>query len=111
MSLSQNQADLDYLLQRLSEALNAPVRPLNLDHQTATYLKHNVRKDGVSGLGNSYPVRMVHPGSQGNSVVFGIERFRVKVDETLIPIAKANNPFCNEFCSPLTELWAVPAEH
>jgi hypothetical protein len=111
MSLSQNQADLDYLLQRLSEALNAPVRPLNLDHQTSIYLKLNVRKDGVSGIGNAYPVRMVLPGSEGNAVVFGIERFRVKVGDTLIPIAKANNPFCNEFCSPLTELWAVPAEH
>ena len=111
MSLSQHQADLDFLLQRLSDALGAPVRPLNLDHQSSTYLRHNAQKDGVLGLGNSWPVRMVHPGSEGNSVVLGIERFRVKVGETLIPVAKAVNPFCEEYCSPLSELWAVPAEH
>lgn len=111
MSLSEQQADLDYLLQRLSESLDAPVRPLNLDHQTATYLLQHARKDGVEGLGNSWPIRVIHPGSRGNSVAFGIERYHVKVDETLIPVAKAINPFCNDFCSPLNELWAVPAEH
>jgi hypothetical protein len=102
---------LDYLLHRLSETLNAPVLPLNLDHQTTAYLKHNARKDGSFGVGNPWPLRMVHPGSRGNSVTFGIERFLVKVDETMIPVAKAINPFCQDFCSPLTELWAVPAEH
>ncbi len=111
MTISDHQADFDYLLQRLSETLNAPVRPLNLDHQTTAYLMHNARKDGVVGLGNPHPVRLVHPGSQGNSVQLGIERFRIKVDETWIPVAKAVNPFCQDFCSPLNELWAVPAAH
>lgn len=110
MSLSQNQAELDYLLGRLAEALNASVRPLNLDHQTSTYLKHHVRKAGVLGLGTAWPVRMIHPGSQGNSVSLGIETFRVQVGEVQVPLAKAINPFA-DFCSPLNELWAVPAEH
>lgn len=111
MTLAEHQADFDYLLQRLSETLNAPVRPLNLDHHSSAYLLQHARKDGAVGLGASWPVRAIHPGSKGNSVTLGIERFRVQVGEDLIPVAKAVNPFCEDFCSPLNELWAVPAEH
>lgn len=111
MTIAEHQADLDFLLGRLSEALNATVRPLNLEHHTSSYLLQHAQKDGVVGLGNSWPVRAVHPGSEGNSVTVGIERYRVRVGDVQIPVAKAVNPFCEDFCSPLNELWAVPAEH
>jgi hypothetical protein len=111
MSLRENQADLDYTLQRASELLGGPARPLNLDCDTSTYLLRHVRREKVTGFASTAAVRTVLAGSTGHHVNFGMELFTVPIGEETVPLVRAMNPFADDYGSPLHCLWAVRAEH
>ncbi len=111
MSLRENQADLDLTLQRLSEVLGGTVRALNLDCETAGYLYRHLRREGSTGFGASQPIRTIQSGSRGHGVSFGIERFSVKIGDAMVPLARAINPFADEYGSPLNDVWACRTEH
>jgi hypothetical protein len=111
MSLRDNQADLDYTLQRATELLGGPVRPLNLDCEISGHLLRQARRVQVTGFASSVPVRTIMSGSRGHGVSFGLERYVVTVGQTEVPMVRALNPFVDEYGSPLSDLWIVRAEH
>lgn len=114
MQFQQNQADLDYLLNRASEFLGEPVRPLTLSHEMAFHLHRNARVEDVGGLGLSQPVRMFNSGSHGHPVMMGMERYVVTLGETeghrRLSLVRVVNPFAAGYPPNLLgELWVAPA--
>lgn len=106
MNTRQTQNDLDYLMQRASEQLGAPVRPLQLVCELATSLIRAAWRVEVRGIGGEAPVRMVHTGLVGYSVAFGMERYTVDVNGRRIPFVRVLN---QDGTSLLEDLFFVPA--
>ena len=110
MSIKDGQADLSFILQRGAELLGSAVRALAIDGEMSAFLSREARKEATHGLGTDAPIRMFHSGSHGSIVLCGFVRYSVGVGSVRVPLLRVHNPFTDDFCGPLNDLWMVPEE-
>lgn len=110
MSIKDGQADLSFVLQRGAELLGGTVRALAVDGEMSSFLAREARKEATTGLGTEAPIRMFHSGTHGSIVLCGFVRYSVGVGDGRIPLLRVHNPFTDDFCGPLNDLWIVPVD-
>lgn len=109
MILAEKQRELDLLLQQASELLGGPACAVSLESEMEAHVRRTARRDLVAGLDGAPPIRSFLRGSPGSQVVYGLERFQLRIAGELVPIVKVSNPFCDDCCDPLADMWAVRA--
>lgn len=110
MSIKDGQADLSYVLQRGGELLRSTVRALAVDGEMSSFLAREARKEETQGLGTEPPIRMFHSGSHGSLVLCGFVSYSVQVGDSRVPLLRVHNPFTDDFCGPLNDLWIVSTD-
>lgn len=111
MRLSTLQQDHEFCLKKGAELLGCAVRAVTLEWDVEQLLRKKLRLELRQGLTSEYPHLGYTSGPKGQQLEGGLERYRLDIDGTQVPLARIAAP-CG--CHPLWKwyhFWAVPVEH
>lgn len=111
MKLSQLQRDHAACLRKGAALLGVPVRAVGIDWDVEKLLRKHIRLEARVGFDSEYPCLTFECGPKGQTLSFGLERYRLEIEGRVISLAKIVAPCANPHLWRWYHFWAVPVEH
>lgn len=74
-------------------------------------LKKHARREERRGFASEHPVLHFWLGPHGQSLAYGMERYRIDLEGHAVRLVKVVAPACGDGVDSLYEFWAVPVAH
>jgi hypothetical protein len=104
-------SDFEQLVQRASERLGVPGRPIALVGQMEQALLDATVLENRCGLARKHPFMLFRGIRRGHHLVAGMERYRLNVDGNVIPVIKIVDQLQSDLAGPGRDFYVVPEEH